>query len=237
MIILKLILPLLLYALVLIQTILTLKWRDRRTKLHKNTLVLLYFLLPFILFLNIAVIYFDHKNTETKYASASKQRDDIQELLKPFTDYAKKMFPQETTEKALENLSAELQQLKNKTTQIEDKISHRSLSSKQMLNIIEKLGQYKNISAQFNWQAFDPEAEYFAKEIKKTLKLGGWSIIEPSYVDAMSLPNGVILYANNLDDEAMISLGLCLKQLGFKTQIDKNEKLPDNRISIQIGKK
>ena len=71
-----------------------------------------------------------------------KSNDDLKKQLKPFEVLIDKFYPNQEKDKAIENLTREMENLKSKSKELENKIKGREISESQRGELLSKLKSF-----------------------------------------------------------------------------------------------
>lgn len=221
-------------------------YQDRRTKKYKLFRNLLLIALGITTIINGYYIYHDQQQAnksydrlvesmnkesiqfEKRHNESKIQRDSlkqeilyISEMLNPFIEISRKKFPNFPIDDGLEKLTEELNELKEKTDIIENRIKPRHLSSDVSNYIINELLKYKSQDILLQFDPTDIEARTYANELKVSIQNGGWNV-KDFQLQAMQPNPGISINCRNNEKSQKIAkiLWSILKNSGVYNKDD-----------------
>lgn len=223
--------------------------RTRKNKFLKNILLITLFIAAL---LNGFFIYRDQKTSSdsyqaivdkmvsdsiqnaTRHSESVNQRDSLKaeihklsENLKPFIEISSRKYPNRNTEEGLQKLVDDLNNLKEKTNRIEDKVKSRHLSASSASYIAKELKSVNPESILLQFDPTDIEAKNYAHELKQAIQNGGWTVNDFQLMAIQPSP-GIMIYCRDNKESKMIANDLwsVLNQTGVYNS--KNIGLSDS---------
>ncbi|MDP2981722.1 MAG: hypothetical protein Q8O92_00140 [Candidatus Latescibacter sp.] len=266
MFLIKIISPILVLILTLVQFYIDHRWKDRRTKKYKYAKIL------FIVIIFVAVVFtiittvIDYQNEQNtkkqlddlkkltiltdlnavhREKQAISEREslkiklvDLQDKLDPFLEIAKSKYPRLPTEEALKYLSQEIENIKQKTEIIESATKDRKLTEMQTNQLIAFLSNYKSNKIYIFSIWGDQESLRYAHIIKNIFIRSGW-IVDGVNQAMYNIPmDGLFISIQNepIPEIAQIVFR-AFRSIGIETIRNKDSNQEPSTVRIIVGSK
>lgn len=186
------------------------------------------------------------KQTEQEINAAKEDRQELKEMLEPFIEYARVKYPENSDSTALSSLAEELKDLgqetkaiKEKTNELENKISFYSLTTTDINEIAQVLSGYESIQISI-YRESNPDVHPFVEQLKEVFNKSNWTI-KTSSTSLNKSFDGVNMFVGSKPNAVVPAFASNLYKLLESRNIKINKLLSDesldlNEIILHVGK-
>ena len=245
MIILKILSPILLFVIGIIQILLGFwpKWKDVGTKLNRKARFFLVIIMLGLAIFSIINVVIDKKATENalkreKEAINARSRieaklSSLQRDFQPIKEILVKYYPNKNIMDAINNLENDLSIIKEKTKLLENRALPREISKQQAEIIFGKLINVPKRKVQVG-SISNSEAMRIAKQLRSILIQAGWQV--DTFAQVYGPPfQGIQIGAHNINDPAALNIKQSLESIGYTAKIIRFAD--KEKIHITVGEK